>query len=227
MDVITRMRSIGLLSLLIAAHNWTRWVRSLGGVGLLLLGVLDGSIVPTLGSLDLVTGILAVRNHSLWLYYAVMSTIGAVIGAFTTYRLGRRTGNGWLEKKFGQQRSMRVRYLIERWGFGAVLVPTLAPPPFPASAFFFAAGSLNYPAPKYLSAVALGRAIRYGAITYAVSHYHLHLLKFLRHPGKYWIESLLVTVTIIVATGLLFWLWGRTGTEPAPMLAKEGAREAS
>jgi membrane protein YqaA with SNARE-associated domain len=207
------MKLIGLLSLFAAASSWTKWIRGLGGVGLLLLGVLDGSIVPTFGSLDLFTGILSVRQRPLWLYYAVMATIGGVIGAFTTYRLGRRAGNGWLEKKFGKRRSNRVRQLIERWGFGAVLIPTLAPPPFPASAFFFAAGSLNYPAPKYLSAVALGRAIRYGAIAYVVSHYHLHLLKFLRHPERYWRESLLVTVTIMVAIGLLFWLWGRSEAE--------------
>jgi len=221
------MKFVELLALFAAASSWTKWIRRLGGVGLLLLGVLDGSIVPTFGSLDLFTGILSVRQRPLWLYYAVMATIGGVIGAFTTYRLGRKAGNGWLEKKFGERRSKRVRYLIERWGFGAVLIPTLAPPPFPASAFFFAAGSLNYPAPKYLSAVALGRAVRYGAIAYVVSHYHLHLLKFLRHPERYWRESLLVTVTIMVAIGLLFWLWGRGEAETSAGLGVPQAEEST
>ena len=213
------MKLSELMLLLFAASSWTKWIRRLGGVGLLILGVLDGSIIPTFGSLDLFTGILSVRQRPLWLYYAVMSTIGAVIGAFTTYRLGKKAGTGWLEKKFGERRSQRVRGLIERWGFGAVLLPTLAPPPFPASAFFFAAGSLNYPAPKYISAVALGRAIRYGAIAYVVSHFHLHVLKYLRHPGKYWAESLLVTAAIVAALGLLFWLWGRAETSPSGTLA--------
>ena len=213
------MKLSELMLLLFAATSWTKWIRRLGGVGLLILGVLDGSIIPTFGSLDLFTGILSVRQRPLWLYYAVMSTIGAVIGAFTTYRLGKKAGTGWLEKKFGERRSQRVRGLIERWGFGAVLLPTLAPPPFPASAFFFAAGSLNYPAPKYISAVALGRAIRYGTIAYVVSHFHLHVLKYLRHPGKYWAESLLVTAAIVAALGLLFWLWGRAETSPSGTLA--------
>jgi membrane protein YqaA with SNARE-associated domain len=221
------MKFVEVLPVLFAATSWTRWIRSLGGVGLLILGILDGSIVPTFGSLDLFTGILSVRQRPLWLYYAVMSTIGGVIGAFTTYRLGKKAGTGWLEKKFGEQRSLRVRSLIQRWGFGAVLVPTLAPPPFPASAFFFAAGSLNYPAPKYISAVAVGRAVRYGAIAYVVSHYHLHLLKFLRHPGKYWLESLLVTGTIVVAMGLLFWLWGRVDMATPATLAIPHAEESA
>src|ERR1700759_2967778 len=109
------MRSFGLLSLLFATISWTKWIRRLGGVGLLVLGVLDGSIIPTFGSLDLFTGLLAARQHPLWLYYAAMSTIGAVIGAFTTYKIGQKTGTGWMEKKFGPQRSLRVRHLIERW----------------------------------------------------------------------------------------------------------------
>ena len=221
------MKVIAVLPVLFAATSWTKWIRSLGGIGLLILGILDGSIVPTFGSLDLFTGILSIRQRPLWLYYAVMSTIGGVIGAFTTYRLGKKAGTGWLEKKFGEQRSMRVRGLIQRWGFGAVLVPTLAPPPFPASAFFFAAGSLNYPAPKYISAIALGRAVRYGAIAYVVSHYHLHLLKFLRHPEKYWLESLLVTGTIIIAMGLLFWLWGRVDTATPATLPMPHPEESS
>jgi len=213
------MKLSELVLLLFAASSWTSWIRRLGGVGLLVLGVLDGSIIPTFGSLDLFTGILSARHHPLWLYYAIMSTVGGTIGAFTTYRLGKSAGNGWLEKKFGETRSLRVRNLIERWGFGAVLVPTLAPPPFPASAFFFAAGSLNYPAPKYISAVALGRTIRYGAIAYVVSHYHLHVLKYLRHPGKYWMESLFVTGGIIAVLGLMFWLWGRAESSTSGTLA--------
>lgn len=209
------MKTLDILLFLFATNSWTKWIRRLGGVGLLLLGVLDGSIVPTLGSLDLFTGLLAARNHTLWWYYAAMSTIGGTIGAFLTYRLGKKTGTGWLDKKFGERRSKRVKSLIERWGFGAVLVPTLAPPPFPASAFFFAAGSLNYPAPRYVSAVGVGRAIRYCALAYAVSHYHLHLLKFLRHPGKYWVESLVATLTIVLAMGVLFWFWGRSEGDAA------------
>ena len=52
-----------------------------GGIGLLLLGVLDGSVVPSFGTLDQFAGILAARNEPLWFYYAVMSTLGAMIGA--------------------------------------------------------------------------------------------------------------------------------------------------
>ncbi len=110
------MKFVEVLPVLFAATSWTKWIRSLGGVGLLVLGVLDGSIVPTFGSLDLFTGILSVRQRPLWLYYAVMSTIGGVIGAFTTYRLGKKAGTGWLEKKFGEQRSLRVRSLDSKMG---------------------------------------------------------------------------------------------------------------
>ena len=61
------MKFVEVLPVLFAATSWTKWIRSLGGVGLLILGILDGSIVPTFGSLDLFTGILSVRQRPLWL----------------------------------------------------------------------------------------------------------------------------------------------------------------
>jgi len=206
------MTSVSLFCLLSVSVSWTNWVRRLGGPGLLILGVLDGSMVPTFGTLDQFAGILAARQQPLWFYFAAMSTIGAMIGAFTTYRLGREAGSEWLAKKFGAQRSLRARRLIERWGFGALLVTALAPPPFPASVLFFAAGSLNYRTTKYISAVMLGKAIRYGAITYVVSHYRLYRLRSVFHTSKYWVESLLVTLTIIVALEFVVLLLGTRKT---------------
>ena len=41
-----------------------------GGPGLLIVGMLDGSIVPTFGSLDQFAAVLSAREQSQWLYYA-------------------------------------------------------------------------------------------------------------------------------------------------------------
>lgn len=74
-----------MISLFIAIPGW-KLLRSLGGVGLVILGVVDSSVVPTFGSLDALTAILAVKNHELWPYYAAASTAGNC-GAQRTYRL--------------------------------------------------------------------------------------------------------------------------------------------
>jgi hypothetical protein len=55
------------LSLALAVPGW-KLLRSLGGVGLVILGIIDSSVIPTFGSLDALTAILAIKNHELWPY---------------------------------------------------------------------------------------------------------------------------------------------------------------
>ena len=56
-----------------------RWLLRLGGPGLILLGIADNSVIPLPGSMDVLNIYLAARHHNLWPYYALMSTIGAVL----------------------------------------------------------------------------------------------------------------------------------------------------
>jgi len=133
-----------MTSLFIVIPGW-KLLRSLGGVGLVILGVVDSSVIPTFGSLDALTAILSVKNHELWPYYAAASTLGALIGAHVTYRMSARAGEQWLEKRIGTKRSWQVQGLLKRFGFAAIFVSCVAPPPFPTSPFFIGAGALRYP----------------------------------------------------------------------------------
>ena len=87
---------------LIAVSVWTR-LRHLGGVGLILLGIADSSVVPLPGSMDVLTIYLAARHHDLWWYYAFMATIGAVLGGYITYGLARKGGKEAFERKLSKQ----------------------------------------------------------------------------------------------------------------------------
>lgn len=135
-----------MISLLIVIPGW-KLLRSLGGLGLVILGVVDSSVIPTFGSLDILTAILATKTHELWPYYAAASTVGSLVGAYLTYRISVRAGEQWLEKRIGGKRSRQIRGLITRWGFAAVFVSCIAPP-FPTSPFFVGAGALRYPPRK-------------------------------------------------------------------------------
>src|SRR5262245_55021257 len=144
-------------------------LRHLGGAGLVVVGILDNSLLPTAGSEDFLTILLAAQNRDLWLYYAAMSTLGAVVGGYLTYRLGRKGGEQILAERLPAKRVRKVSRLFERWGFSAVLVPTLLPPPAPTVAFILAAGALRYPVKKFLFALTAGRALRYTALAYLAS----------------------------------------------------------
>src|SRR5882724_10758983 len=112
---------------LIAASLWTG-LRRLGGIGLVLLGLADSSVVPLPGSMDVLTIYLAARHRNLWWYYAFMATVGAVIGGYITYSLARKGGKGAFARKLSKSRATKISKAFERWGFFAVAVPALLPP---------------------------------------------------------------------------------------------------
>jgi membrane protein YqaA with SNARE-associated domain len=184
-------------------------LRSLGGVGLLTLGVADSSVIPTFGSLDALTAIMAAKNHELWLYYAAASTAGALIGAYITYRVSERAGEHWLEKRIGPRHSGQVQRLLERWGFAAVFGACIAPPPFPTAPFFVGAGVLHYPQARFLSAVLTGRAFRYAAIGALAAKYSETILRFLRRPLGFGTEARLIGIMLagfaVLVAAIVLW----------------------
>src|SRR5208337_2356493 len=112
----------------------------------------------------------------LWLYYAVMATAGSLIGGFVTYRLARKGGKAALERRFSRRKVDKVCAIFERWGFGAIVIPAMLPPPAPMVPFLLAAGAMQYSANKFLVALTLGRIVRYSILAYLVARYGRHML---------------------------------------------------
>jgi membrane protein YqaA with SNARE-associated domain len=178
-----------------------RTLRQLGGIGLIVMGVLDSSVIPTPGGLDALTIVLAAREKEIWFYYAVMAVIGSVLGGYLTYRLGRKGGEGALERRLSKKRLKSVHSAFERWGFGTVFVPSLMPPPFPLSPFLLGAGAMNYPLKKYLLALTAGRAIRFFLIAYLASLYGRSLINLF---AKHYLTILIVLIALAVVGGVIF-----------------------
>jgi membrane protein YqaA with SNARE-associated domain len=181
------------------------FLRHVGGIGLIPLAILDSTIIPTFGSLDLLTAWLAAGNPDIWLYYAAMSTIGATIGAVITYRMGKKAGVLWIEKKIGNKRLQQIESAIEHWGFGAIFVPTIAPPPCPTAWFFLVAGAFSFPPKRFVTAAILGRSLRYSLLAMVAAHYGRHFLRYLRHPLHYVAWSVIITASLLAAA----YLFGR------------------
>jgi membrane protein YqaA with SNARE-associated domain len=208
------------------AIGWQATLRHLGGFGLFALAILDGSPVPTLGGPDLVTAILAARHREPWYYYALIATVGGVIGSFITYSIARRAGETYLTRKFGEHRVRRLLDFVREWGGGTLIGAALLPPPFPATMVFAAAGILGYPARRYLSAIAIGRAIRYGLLAWAAEHYGRHFVRLVRHPERYvgWCVVVGVVIVLIIGATVFMLRWTRTATSrPVPSLEEPGS----
>jgi len=96
---------------------------------------------------------LAARHHEPWPYYALMATIGAVIGGYITYALARKGGKEAMDRKLSRKRAKQVSKVFERLGiFSPVAIPALLPPPFPFVPFLIAAGAGQYSPKKFLAA---------------------------------------------------------------------------
>ena len=193
-----------------------RQLRRLGGVGLVLLGVADNSVIPLTGSMDVLTIYLAARHPQTWLYYALMATLGAVIGGYITYALARRGGKQAMERKLSKRRAAKVYATFERRGFWAVAVPALLPPPFPFVPFLIAAGALQYSREKFLGALTLGRLVRYSIVAGLGALYGTHIVRFF---SRYYEPALTILIGLAVLGGLLtliqYLRWKTSSSVPA------------
>jgi len=165
------------------AHDVRHWIAQLGGVGLIPLGLLDASLVPIPGSMDVLTIVLAARDSKLWFYYAGMATVGSVVGALVTFRLARKGGKETLKRKVSAARAERIIEIFSRWGFWSIAIAALLPPPVPMVPFVIAAGATQYSTQKFLAALTLGRVIRYSLLASLAARYGRQIINFIAHPA--------------------------------------------
>ena len=180
-------------------------LRHLGGIGLFILAIVDGSPLPTFSGPDILAAILAARRREPWYYYAGIATVGSVLGSYLTFRIARGAGLDYIKRKFGERRATRHLEFFQHWGTSALAVSALLPLPFPTSAFFAIAGVLDYPLQAFIVIVTLARALRYGAIAMIASRYGRRFVVGLRHPGRHpgWLVAMAATAVIVTVVVIL------------------------
>ena len=191
------------IALLLSKKSALRWLIHLGGPSLILLGLVDNSVIPLPGSTDIVTILLAAHHRDLWVYYALMATAGAILGGYLTYRMARKGGKETLEKRFSKKKTDKVYAIFARWGFAAVAIPALLPPPFPIVPMLLAAGAMQYSTRKFLTALAVGRGIRFTILAYLGFRYGRHIVSFFAR--YYWdVLFVLIAFSLLGALAGLF-----------------------
>lgn len=196
-----------------ATRSMIAWARRVGGPGLIVLGVIDNSAIPVPGSQDVMTIILAASQKNWWLYYAFMATAGAVLGGYITYRLARKEGKAILERRVSRRKAQKVYATFEKWGFWAVVIPALLPPPLPMFPFLLAAGAMQYSRGKFLAALAIGRAIRYTLLAFLAASYGRQIL---RRMAEYRQPVLLFGIAAAVAATLYVLVRYKRSKRPSP-----------
>jgi membrane protein YqaA with SNARE-associated domain len=186
-------------------HTFAWQMQHLGVLGLFFVAALDSSPIPTFGAPDILTAILSASHRNPWWEYAVTATAGSIAGAYVTFRLARKAGSAYLDKKFKKGKVSKFLKVFKKWGTGSLAASAIIPVPTPTTLFFAAAGASDYPLGKFLIVVAISRAIRYSVIALVADLYGRRFIRALRHPMQYWGWMLLfVAITLaLVAGGIL------------------------
>lgn len=189
-----------LLSALSSAGLW-RWIRRLGPFGLVLVGIADSA--PFLdappGSVDTFLILLCAGSHEFWAFYALMATVGEVIGGYLTYRIAEKGGQQTLEKKIGKASAAKVYQKFEKHGFVTVFAGAIAPPPFPFAPVPMAAGIMQYPRKKFLLALGAGRSVRFFTEAFLGRTYGRQMIAFFT---SHYQAAIYVLIAVAVAAGI-------------------------
>src|ERR1700741_5560324 len=89
------------------------WLRNTllpyGGFGLMVLAMCDSSFVSLPEVNDLLLMTFAINDPASMVKFALLTTIGSVIGCSMLYAVGRKGGEGVLRKTFADERLNRVQ----------------------------------------------------------------------------------------------------------------------
>jgi membrane protein YqaA with SNARE-associated domain len=211
------------LATVTATNSAWKWLLRLGGPGLIVIGLIDNSVIPIPGGMDISVVLLTAHHREWWPYYAAMATVGAMIGGYLTYRLAKKGGKESLERKFGKKRVDKVYKKFEKGGFSTVFIGSMLPPPFPMVPVLMAAGVMQYSRGKFLTALGLGRAVRFFAIALLSSIYGTAIVGWL---GRYYkpLLYMLIALAVLGTIGVLaYFKWYRPGHRASPRVQKQKA----
>ncbi|MDQ6665862.1 MAG: hypothetical protein M3Z23_15895 [Acidobacteriota bacterium] len=169
---------------------------SLGGFGLLLLGILDSSFLfMPLGN-DLLVVALTAQNHGRMPYYAFMATVGSVLGCFITDWISRKGGQKGLEGRVNRRTLQFVEKKVKKKAGPALAIAALMPPPFPFTPFVIVLAALQYNKGKLLGIIAGSRAIRFAAEGFLAIYFGKSILRMAQKPMVQWTIIGLVIVSV-------------------------------
>ena len=171
----------------------------LGAPGLFLISFLDSSVLtfPVINDLLLIE--LAIQHPARMPLYALMASLGSVLGCILLFFIAKKGGEAFFRKKAGE-RGQAIREWVVKNGFGGMLLAALLPPPTPFKIFVFAAGVFEVRLVSFTSAIALARLVRYFGIGYLAVRYGNEALPYL---AAHKLQVALILVALVGVSYLL------------------------
>jgi len=191
-----------------------------GGFGLLGLGVLDSSVLfMPLGN-DLLVVAFSARKPDLFWYYALMATMGSLLGCAITDYAARHLGEAGIEKFVNKDRVEKVKKKMERRGWLLLGAASLMPPPFPFTVFLMAASAVQFSRLRLFSAIGVGRMVRFTALASLAVYYGKGIIWLAKRPEVQYVILGLAAISIVGSVfSIIRWVRSSRGGRKQPEYA--------
>jgi membrane protein YqaA with SNARE-associated domain len=182
-------------------RSFSHWIIALctTPVGIIVLAALDsmpGFYLPL--GIDVAVVILAARLRRFWWAVPLVATAGSVAGAALTFWVGAKAGEKGLDRYVSQNRLASIRSWIRNSGAVALGVLDLLPPPFPFTAFVFAAGALEVRRTTFFETLAVCRLLRFGIESALAAAYGRRIVSWLESDLLYDMAGFFIGIALVV-----------------------------
>jgi len=172
---------------------------------MIVIGALDSSLLSLPEINDYLVVGRCFKYPPAAFYFPLFAAIGSVIGCNLLYSIVRRGGQAVLRRRFPLQSIKRVERAYERFGFLAIGIPAILPPPLPFKIFVATAGALEYPRWKFLLTVMIARSFRYYVEGILAVFYGRRVLLFMKDNGLMILSIVGALVLIVVIIYIIRW----------------------
>lgn len=185
-----------------------RWIVHLGAPGVFAVSLIDATVIPLAipGSTDLL--LLWIIAHGGNPYLMVGCALaGSMIGAYTTWRLGKKGGKAAIDRYVPPRLQNRVRGWAQHHSILAVFLPAILPPPIPLWPFLLAAGALGASWKRFLAAFGAGRLLRYALDGWLAVMYGRRIIQLWSKTLDQWSGVILWSFVGVTVAGAAYGIW--------------------
>jgi len=169
-------------------------VAAMGGGGLFIAAFLDSSVLSFPLVQDALVIELSLLRPSRMPYYATMAALGSLAGCIWLYWLAKKGGEAYF-RRHTRGAAERIKRWVQSNAFLTAFAPAILPPPCPFKPFILAEGVFQVPLRTFVTALLLGRGLRYFGEGYLAVRYGEAATPFLK--AHKW-ELALVAVGLVV-----------------------------
>jgi membrane protein YqaA with SNARE-associated domain len=162
---------------------------------MIVIGTLDSSLLSLPEINDYLVVARCFSDPKSVFYFPLFAATGSVLGCLLLYSIMRRGGQAVMRRRFSAENIARVEHAYARYGFLALAIPALLPPPMPFKIFVATAGALEYPRWRFVLTVMLARSVRYFVEGALAVFYGERVLRVMRANG---LMILSVTATLLL-----------------------------